>query len=268
MPSMIESAAWRALAERVSHSLVFPRRLPPEFGRVRMLVSTEGGLRYLLRPMRQVDPLLLGLASLCVRPGDHVWDVGANLGLFTFAAAARAGADGSVLALEPDAHLVNLLRRSALGLPPVAAPVDVLTAAAFAEAGVARLHIARRSRSTNHLEGYGTTQTGGTRSTELVPTIPLDLLLHHAPRPTVVKVDVEGAEVGVLAGAARLLAEVTPLLICEVAGENAELVSKTLHESGYLLFDAEADRSLRTPVDQAAYMTVAVGKAQRSRLFG
>lgn len=259
--------ALRALAERLARNAVFPRRLPAEFARVRMLVSSEGGLRYLLRPMAEVDPVLLRLAARCVQPGDDVWDVGANVGLFAFAAGARAGPLGTVLALEPDTVLVNLLRRSARRLPETAASVEVLAVAASSEAGVSRLNIGRRSRSTNFLDGYGSTQTGGARSANLVPTVTLDSLLDHFPAPAVLKIDVEGAEEAVLVGASRVLHEAKPLLICEVVpGATADRVTDTLHGAGYVLFDGEADGFACSPADQATYTTVAVHDSQRHRL--
>src|SRR5579859_3877308 len=103
----------RLALERASHRVVVLRRLPPPFAGARIYVSTEGGLRYLARPMAQVDPPLLRLAAEVVRRGDTVWDIGANMGLFSFAAAVLAGPEGRVLAVEPDTDLVGLLRRSA-----------------------------------------------------------------------------------------------------------------------------------------------------------
>ncbi|HEX9529020.1 MAG TPA: hypothetical protein VF951_16095, partial [Streptosporangiaceae bacterium] len=40
------------------------------------------------------------------------------------------------------------------------APVDVLPAAVSDGLSVARFHVARRNRSTNHLDGFGTSQAG------------------------------------------------------------------------------------------------------------
>lgn len=52
----------------------------------------------------------------------------------------------------------------------------------------------------------------------------------HAP-PDVIKIDIEGAEARVLAGAARLLAERRPIVICEVHGrEERELVRQLLRD--------------------------------------
>lgn len=51
--------------------------------------------------MARVDPALMRLAAETVGRGDIVWDIGANLGLFSFAAAVAASPSGRVLAVEP-----------------------------------------------------------------------------------------------------------------------------------------------------------------------
>ena len=137
----------RSAAEQASHRIVFRRRLPSPFSGARMYVSSEGGLRYLRGSMAKVDPALLRLASEFVQPGDVVWDIGANLGLFSFAAAVMAGPAGHVLAVEPDTVLVRLLRRSA-AVNRGHAPVEVLPAAVAGGLSVARFHVARRNRAT------------------------------------------------------------------------------------------------------------------------
>jgi FkbM family methyltransferase len=52
---------------------------------------------------------LFDFSEKFARTGDVVWDVGANVGMFTFACAFRAGSSGHVVAIEPDAFLVDLL---------------------------------------------------------------------------------------------------------------------------------------------------------------
>lgn len=116
-----------------------------------------------------------------------------ELRLFSFAAAVAAGPSGLVLAGESDTTLSGLLRRSAAANHGHA-PVDVLPAAVSDEETVARFHILRRSRSTNHLDGFGTTQTGGVRSTQLVPAVTLDWLADRLGSPGAMKIDVEETE--------------------------------------------------------------------------
>jgi FkbM family methyltransferase len=246
----------RLAIERASHHVVVRRRLPRQFGGARIYVSTEGGLRYLARPLARVDPALLRLAAEVVRPGDTVWDIGANLGLFSFAAAAIAGQDGSVLAVEPDTDLVGLLRRSANRAGGLAR-VEILPAAVADDVSVARFHIARRNRATSHLAGFGSAMAGGIRSTRLVPTVTLDWLAARFPAPDVLKVDVEGAELPVLAGGARVLAG-SPTLICEVSGHSAPAVSDVLAGHGYTMYDGDQDPGSRVPVRSAPFNTLAV----------
>lgn len=221
-----------------------------------MNVSTEGGLRYLKPRMTGIDPPLLRLARDVVPPDSVVWDIGANLGLFAFAAASAAGRRGRVLAIEPDSLLVRMLRRSA-ELNRKLGNVEVLPAAASDRVGVGRFNIARRNRCTSFLEGFGTTQTGGVRDVELVPTVTLDWLAEHFPVPDVVKIDVEGAELLVLRGADMIL-EKNPVLICEVADRNSAEVSSILQSRGYELFDGAQPGKARRPLDLAPYSLLAI----------
>jgi FkbM family methyltransferase len=248
----------RSAVERASHRVVVCRRLPPPFTGARIYVSTEGGLRYLARSMAEVDPSLLRLVAEVVRPGDTVWDIGANMGLFSFAAAVSAGPAGRVLALEPDTDLAGLLRRSAAGNTGHA-PVEVLPAAVSGELSVARFHIARRNRATSHLAGFGSAMAGGVRSTQLVPTVTLDWLAARFPVPDVLKVDVEGAELAVLSGGTRVLAH-SPTVICEVSAQNAAAVSGILTGRGYTLYDGDRPPGKRVPATAAPFNTLATAR--------
>ena len=244
----------RRILEDTTHRFVFRRRLPRPFEAVRLYATTDGGLRYLRPSLRDIDPTLLALVGRYVQEGATVWDVGANLGLFTLPAAHAVGPNGSVVAIEADAWLATLLRRS-VQLNGWTDRVDVLTAACADAFGIGAFEIARRSRSTSHLEGFGTTQTGGVREQQLVPLMPLDALLADRRPPDVLKIDVEGAEALVLAGARNVLA-CRPHLIIEVASETADEVRSMLEPLDYVFFDGE--RLGAGPTRDLAYATVAV----------
>jgi FkbM family methyltransferase len=246
----------RTALERSTHRLVVRRRLPRPFAAARICASTEGGLRYLRPNMAKVDPVLIGLVRELVRPGDVVWDIGANLGLFTFAAAVAAGPTGRVLAVEPDPLLVTMLNRSA-ELNGGHARVDVLATAVSDILGIERFHIARRNRATSHLDGFGSNQTGGTRTVQVVTTVTLDWLAERLPPPSVVKIDVEAAEVKALAAAASVLRR-RPRIVCETTARNAASVRDLLAPFGYVLYDADQPAGERRPVRLPTMNTLAL----------
>jgi FkbM family methyltransferase len=251
----------RQILESSSHRLIIRRRLPAPFRNAQIYASTEGGLRYLRPTGKGIDPTLLGLAAELIRPGDTIWDIGANVGLFTFAAAVAAGPGGHVLAVEPDTWLVNLLRRSSAANRHLAA-VDVLCAAVADEIGVARFHVARRNRSTSHLEGYGTTEAGGSRAVQVVPVVTLDWLAQCFPAPDLIKIDVEEAEVLALAGGAGVLRS-GATVICEVAGHNSPAARDLLARYGYEVYDGDQHQHQRSPLPAAPPNTLAVHPTRR-----
>jgi FkbM family methyltransferase len=248
----------RSLAERLTRRIVFRRRLPVEFGSGAIYVSPAGGLKFLLKSLDQIDPPLLALARDYVRPGDVVWDVGANLGLFAFAAAARAGPTGRVFALEADDWLVRVLRKTAALPVPQRAPVVPIVVAAAERCGLREFQLAARSRASNALAGYGHTQTGGVRESRLVVAVSLDWLLEFLPPPAFVKIDVEGAEPEVLNGARRLIDRCRPTIACEVPAEIAGAVASFFFSSGYYLVDASVPLRDRVPLKVPVWNTVAL----------
>jgi len=254
----------RTVAERLSRGVVFRRRLPKEFGRGQIFVSPDAGLRFYRPNLAVGDAILFKMANELVKAGDVVWDVGANVGLFTFAAASRAGKSGEVIAIEADLWLVSLLRRSCNLLDRCRnAAVTVLPAAASDSLSLAKFHIARRARSSNHLEGVGSTQAGGTRSTEDVLAVTLDWLLERVAAPRVLKIDVEGMEHRVLAGATAVLSKARPVIWCEVDPLNKAEVTRILHAHDYDIFYANQTPSQRQPLAQAPWETLACPRSSR-----
>lgn len=168
-----------------------------------------------------------------VRPGMTVWDIGANVGLFAFAAAA-VGAQ--VVAVEADLWLTSLMHRSTL-LNKL--PVTVLPAGVSNSLGVAKLHLSTDGRASNSLKGGGPAQT--------VVTVTLDWMLDHFAVPQVLKIDVEGLEYAVLSGGRRTL-QSKPVILCEVT-EDHDLLANLFKHAGYEFYAArEANRqSLQRP---------------------
>jgi FkbM family methyltransferase len=172
-----------------------------------------------------------------VAPGSAVIDVGANIGYNTLHAARRTGPYGRVLAVEPAADNLEVLRENvaAAGLANVVvAPVACGTIASTRDLFV---------RGTQSAVNSFFPDSCYARVTDVVrvSVVPLDDLAVDAD---VVKIDVEGAELDVLEGMPRLLQK-PPALIVEwhpllqrLAGYAAAALPRWLLERGWQLHAA------------------------------
>ena len=227
----------RSLVEKLSRGIILKRKLPNSNRKI--YVSPEGGgLRYWKLNMDSIDTMLTYTIKNLVKQGDVVWDIGTNVGFFSFLAAEKVGEKGSVLSVEPDTWLVNILKKSCMLNKDL--NINVLPVALSNNIGVAYLNIANRSRSSNFLSvSEGTTQTGGIREQQVVPTFTLDFLLENFPKPNFLKIDVEGAEHLVFSQADKLLSEAKPVILAEVEFRNFEFLSSKFRSYGYNLFDGD-----------------------------
>jgi FkbM family methyltransferase len=248
----------RSLAERFSRGRSFRYRLPGKYGGCSMYLTPEAGLRYWL-PKRGLrgDENLLRNAAENVKPGHIVWDVGANMGLFSFAAAGLAGPTGRVYAIEPDATMAQLIRRSAR-LNPASSPVEAIPCAVSDSISLAQFNIAQRSRTSNALAGFELGQAGGVRQVETVVTVTLDWLAEHIPAPDVLKIDVEGAELTVLRGAIDILKTKRPVVLFELTRRNWSEDSRIFWDLGYTLYDSDLPPAQRVPLSDAPFNVLAV----------
>ncbi len=247
----------RTLLERFSRKMVFRRRMPARLGGDPVLVSPDSALSFWRRNLELNARMLFDFAEEFIKPGHVVWDVGANVGMFTFASSFRAGASGRVVAIEADLFLADLLRQSASLASPGRAKVVVLPVAVSDSLGIAEFHIAKRGRSANYLAlSLGSSQTGGVRETVSVMTVTLDWLMERLPLPNILKIDVEGAEALVLTGANTLISKARPVILCEIRESLADTCSSFFKSHGYKLYDFE-NRS-HGPLERAAFNTLAV----------
>ena len=221
----------RTLAERLSRNVVLRRRLPRDLGGRFIYVTPESALSFWYPGLEGADNgHLMDTVRRFVARDCVAWDVGANVGLFSFAAAAKAR---TVLAVEPDPWLAALLNRSASAITNV----HVLCAAATDTLDLGELNIAQRGRATNFMSGFGTSQTGGVRNRQPVVTVTLDWLAERFPVPDIIKIDVEAGERLVLEGGRALFNRTRPHLVCEVARANSSWVTNCLLSLGYSFLD-------------------------------
>ena len=235
----------RAMLRAAFRGRTIRRRLPASVGGAVVHVAPDSQLKYLLPGPRGFDRALIRWAGRFVRDGDIVWDIGANSGVFTMAA---AGLGASVLAVEPDPFLADGLLRSRAANSDLR--VEVLAAAIADARGIATLEIASGGRAANALSAYAGNYLpfGQTIARVFVPTVPLDDLLAISV-PSLVKIDIEGAEIAALTGARRLLSEVRPTLIVEIASEVWPEAVGILGDAGYRLSDPDhPGREIHDPI--------------------
>lgn len=237
----------RSLLTYLSRGVVLKRYLPPDFDSRPIYVSPDAALGFWKRDLEKLDPFLFHFARHLVKPGNVVWDIGANVGLFTFAAASRLEGRGQVLAVEPDPFLAGLLKRSALENCETA-KVHILQLAISDQAGAADFNISKRGRCANFVTGFGTAQSGGARGSISVPSTTLDRLLAEGwQRPNLVKIDIEGMDHIALRGAGRVLAQ-RPTLILEVTDANREEMAEILAGHGYQVFNTNLQPVRKMPL--------------------
>jgi FkbM family methyltransferase len=173
-----------------------------------------------------------------VRPGDLVFDVGANIGEFT---GAFRDLGARVVAVEPQPRLTAHLRARFRADPLV----TVVATAVSDQAGEATLYLtAADALATLEAERANGGATGAGAELEwngriTVPLQTLDALVAEHGAPVLVKIDVEGHEPGVVRG----LTAARPSVFFEVNRPGVRTVLDTLAGRGYAeFFVREAER--------------------------
>lgn len=148
----------------------------------------------------QEERLMAQLFKDAIEGGTVVVDVGAYVGYFTLLAAREVGSEGRVLAFEPNPESRALLERN-IDLNGYGDRVTVIGKALSSSSGSAAFYWDDRDGSRSGLAVPD--DCGGETTVELTT---LDAELGDSAAG-VVKIDIEGGEVGALKGMARLLGE-------------------------------------------------------------
>ena len=145
-----------------------------------------------------------------LKQGDVVYDVGANVGIYSLCASLGVGSSGCVYAFEPLERNLHYLRRH-LTLNNLQ-NCTLFASAVCDKQGTLAFSAADWQSTMARLSAYGELQ---------VPSTTLDACIYGENRlrsPNVLKIDVEGAEWQVLSGATRAISEFRPVIFLEVHG--------------------------------------------------
>ncbi len=186
------------------------------------------------------------LVALVLDQEEVFWDVGANIGYFSLVAAAAVGKRGEVAAFEPGAAaLARLQENVSLNADQKDQKgkkdqnIRIFNLAAADIDGEAVLY--RREDIADSSASLYRGATGAAGS-ETCATVTLDRFLKKEGLrpPDFIKLDVEGAELAALQGAAAILAEFRPLLLVEMeeknlqaAGASKAAIQAFLRDHGY-----------------------------------
>lgn len=197
------------------------------------------------------EPRTTALIRASVRPGDTVVDVGANIGYFSIVAARAVGAAGRVLAFEPVPAVRHALMEN-LGLNGVGA-VEVRDEALSRQSGEVSFFVGPAQDT-----GLGSLRALQHGTQIRVQQRRFDDIFDRQSRVALVKIDVEGGELGVLQGMEECLRRDRPEIVLEVTdeflralGASAEQLHRFLSDLGYYMWMIPEEGPL-APVRTAA----------------
>jgi len=177
-------------------------------GQTRLLISPhmKGAAHFISPGLCEFEEM--AFVSHFLRPADWFVDVGANVGAYTLLASGVAGA--KTLAIEPSPSTYQYLLRN-IRLNDLAEKVTPLNAALGRAEG--------RTRLTDGLGTENYVSPGGNPSEGIEVRVSSLDSVSQDRRPKLIKIDVEGFETEVIAGAERTLHELTlEAMIIERAG--------------------------------------------------
>ncbi len=186
-------------------------------------------------------PVQEAVADL-LEPGATFFDVGSNVGFFAVLAAREVGPAGAVHAFEPVPAIADDIAANAErnGLANVTVHA---VAVSDTDGATASLMLAAHPGGATLSEADAPDDLTGRID---VPVVTLDELVRTGtcPPPDVVKIDVEGVEMQVLAGMSEILAQHRPTLVCEldspdpgVLATKVDLWRSTMATAGYEVSD-------------------------------
>jgi FkbM family methyltransferase len=205
----------------------------PELGRFRAHARTDE--LYLLLPSR--ESAVYAAARALLRPGDTVVDAGANIGAFSVPAGRLIGPTGRLIAIEMMPPTAQRLRENLTRNGIAAEIIEVALAATSGQSLHAALDLDKGGQATLVLA-----HTLDHPQSVSVTTRTLDDVLRDVGEIALIKIDIEGAELDAIAGAAATLARTRAIIFEQLDGngtlaavvEGAGFTVSRLDHSNYL----------------------------------
>lgn len=205
--------------------------------------------RYQDFPFERIEPHVYSWIAENTRPGTRFFDVGAFIGYHSLCAAKRTGDKGAVFAFEPDPANIEVLKHN-LRLNNMENRVRAFQVAVGAEDQERVSFYLRREDPTTHSLGYIPKVDHVHESTITrvdVPMRSIDSIVDETKAaPDVMKIDVEGAEGRVIAGAQATLREHRIPIICALhppwlsaLGDDIDSIVRMLRAVGYRIVDLQ-----------------------------
>jgi FkbM family methyltransferase len=171
--------------------------------------------------------------SAHLEPGSVVYDVGAHIGVVSMFASELVGSAGTIFAFEADPENAERIKMHAQRNN--LSQIQVFSCVVWSSDGY--LSFERASAESSRNQGsVAATSDRTKRDAIVVESISLDNFANRRLAPTLIKIDVEGAEAEVLRGCEQIFARSHPTVICEVHHRQAEVhVRAWLSQRGYSL---------------------------------
>jgi FkbM family methyltransferase len=191
-----------------------------------------------------------------LKPGGVALDIGANLGYYTLMFAEAVGEHGCVYSFEPMPELFDSLQQS-VAKNDLQDRVTAFKVALSERAAEVELCFAPGSPNWGGAFVMGPNETvPAGHEVQKVPAHALDEIL-DLPRCDFIKIDVEGAEPLVIAGAAEALTRTHPIILSEIHTSQLERVSgktaadyiRSLRDLGYRCHSLAEDGNPGQPLD-------------------
>jgi FkbM family methyltransferase len=210
----------------------------------KFLIRLSRNRNYWLRPALRLEGFMMGTIERLIAPGAIVYDLGANIGLYSRFFVQKFHAS-KVYAFEPMSDNCPQLTRN-LEIGGCADKVEVLPFAVGEEDGIVDFQVDDVSSNSGRLDAItqgepspSRVQYGLRPKIETVTVHRLDTLFSQGRLlpPDLIKVDVEGAEAMALRGARQLLLQHRPGLIIELHGAEETIgVLQILWECNYFCY--------------------------------